>query len=541
MLTAPMTSSPQPRSVLINRGLILFAVMGVAFLAFISASVHGWQSQTAQASRFQEIFRSKVDLEQAKRLLHALGEDLAATTGSPDGEAGATALARFGNKARDIQALVSSWSKPAAAPTGMDVELRERLSKLANQHVGLVTRLPSTRYLSVPVIGALNAERFEVQSQLDELLMRLSRDIAALERMDVSLLHAALPMFLTGLMGIGLGLGVTGYFLLQWARPLAELTRLAARVAEGAVTAHFPYLRRKDEIGSLAQTAVLLQDLALKNLDLRRTAKRARRAEELALQNEAIAGARLAKLTENLPLGVLLVDPKVGISVNNAYMQMYGLPASMASGGSIEALFQHHATHGLLSAPALAYEAVAADRMSEGRAFVHQATLTDGRTMKIRERPLSGGGWLSLHEDFTEQGRLHRQLERAERFLVQVSENIGEAILARDPRTRRYIFANRAAESLLGVSRELIMGKTAKDILGSSAAKRIEDDDDLLLKTITTETEDERVIETPANGNRKVAVRRIRINTGKGDADYLLSIIRDLAPPLPSASVSSRH
>jgi len=536
MVTTPTLSSPQPRSVLIKRCLTLIAIMGAALLAFISASVHAWQSQPGEASRFQEVFRSTVHIEQAKRLLHGLGEGLAMTNGGRDGEAGATTRARLGNNARDIQALVNSWSKSATTPKGMDVELRERLSKLANQYVGLVTRLPSSPPLSVPIIGVLNAERFEVQLQLDELLMKLARDIVALEGMDASLIHAALPMFLTGLIGIGFGLGATGYFLLHWARPLTELTKLAARVVEGSVTAYSQYLRRKDEIGNLAKTTVLLQEIAVTNDGLRRTTKRARRAEGLALQNEAIVGARLAKLTENIPLGILLVDPKAGISVNNAYIHMYGLPASMASVGSIEALLEHHATHGLLPAPVLAYEAAAVGRMSEGRASVHQARLTDGRTFKIRERPLSGGGWLSLHEDFTEQGRLHRQLERAERFLVQVSENIGEAILARDPRTRKYIFANRAAESLLGISRELIIGKTAKDILGDEAAIRIENDDNILLKTETTEIEDERVIETPANGRRKVAVRRIRINTGKGDADYLISIIRDLSASSPEAS-----
>ncbi|AMJ61188.1 hypothetical protein AXW83_13565 [Bosea sp. PAMC 26642] len=418
----------------------------------------------------------------------------------------------------------------------MDRALRERLGKLADQHLDLATRALGNLRLPVPITAAMKAERFDIQVQLDELIMKLSRQVFTVERMGRSLVEAALPMFLAGLAGIGMAAAATRHLLLQWARPFAELAGLASRVTEEDVTVHFPHLRRKDEIGTLARIVVLLQDLISRNSDLKKAAKLANRAEGLATQREAIAVTRLAKLSENLPHGVLLVDPKVGISVNNVYMQIYGLPAAMAGGGSFEILLDHHARLGLLSAPALAYEAVAADRMSAGRALVHQARLTDGRTIKIRERPLPGGGWLSVHEDFTEQGRLHRQLERAERFLVQVSDNIGEAILARDPQTRQYIFANRAAEKLLGVRRDLILGKTAREVLGDSAASRIENDDELLIGKVTAETEDEYFIETPENGSRKVAVRRLRMSAGRGDADCLLSVIRDLAPAALSAA-----
>jgi len=53
-------------------------------------------------------------------------------------------------------------------------------------------------------------------------------------------------------------------------------------------------------------------------------------------------------------------------------------------------------------------------------------------------------------------------------------ENVPEAIVAKDARSLRYVFANRGAERLYGISRREIVGKTARDLFPASNAELIE-------------------------------------------------------------------
>src|SRR5258708_20014413 len=127
------------------------------------------------------------------------------------------------------------------------------------------------------------------------------------------------------------------------------------------------------------------------------------------------------------------------------------------------------------------YSAGIVERVTRRQPSSDEITLSDGRVISIQERAMDGGGWIAMHDDVTEQRRSRRILERTEQFLATIIENIPQGIVAKDARSLRYVFVNRAAEEMIGMSRAEIMGKTARELFPAQAADLIEQRDRQLL------------------------------------------------------------
>jgi PAS domain S-box-containing protein len=146
---------------------------------------------------------------------------------------------------------------------------------------------------------------------------------------------------------------------------------------------------------------------------------------------------------------------------------------------------------------------------------------------------MDGGGWVSTHDDCTEERRMQRVLERTERFLVTVVENVAEAIAAKDARSLRYVFVNRAAEKLFELPRASIIGKTAREIFPVEIADMIERGDRHLIDGNEQLEAMVHVVETPA-GRRIRAVRRVPIRGPDGESRVFLSRIEPTGTRRPS-------
>ena len=104
-----------------------------------------------------------------------------------------------------------------------------------------------------------------------------------------------------------------------------------------------------------------------------------------------------------------------------------------------------------------------------------------------------------------------RDIDRTERFLATVLENVTQAIVAKDAQDLRYVFVNRAAEKLYGLPRSEIIGKSARDLFSGEAADLIERMDRELLAGDENVDVAVQTWETPNNGRRRVSARRFRI------------------------------
>lgn len=97
-------------------------------------------------------------------------------------------------------------------------------------------------------------------------------------------------------------------------------------------------------------------------------------------------------------------------------------------------------------------------------------------------------------QDLTKENRARRsaeaevrnkvqQLTRAQAFLTTIVENVPVTIFVRELPECRFVLVNREAEKLLGISREELLGRTVSDVFPGPAARRIEDHDQIQLRS----------------------------------------------------------
>ncbi|MDC7784288.1 PAS-domain containing protein [Rhodoplanes sp. TEM] len=233
----------------------------------------------------------------------------------------------------------------------------------------------------------------------------------------------------------------------------------------------------------------------------------------------------LATVVNNLQHAVVGIDASMRLVLcNDRYLDLYGLPREAAEPGlPLEALLRRKARAGTAPGDAEAFIRWVAAR----KTATAEVELADGRVIRITNRPLAVGGWVSTHEDVTEQRRAETALLLRAELLAGVLDGLPDAILVKDARDLRYVLANRAAEALLGLPRSAIVGKTARQIFPDATAALIAADDRDVITTREPTLVTERAIETPAAGPRIVSARCVPVRDRTGELQFLLTAIED--------------
>src|SRR6476646_1335873 len=139
---------------------------------------------------------------------------------------------------------------------------------------------------------------------------------------------------------------------------------------------------------------------------------------------------------------------------------MYKLdPKVVKPSCTLKRLIEYRKETGLFSGDVDSYVQKILDAMAQGTSQSHYVQASDGRIVLAKNEPLAGGGWVSTHEDVTEQ-RQAEQERAAIRSQEQRRATIDSAIASFRP----------AAERLLsGVSNSATaMRSTALALFGSS-------------------------------------------------------------------------
>jgi PAS domain S-box-containing protein len=318
--------------------------------------------------------------------------------------------------------------------------------------------------------------------------------------------------------------------------PLSEITQATDLIAAGKIQIDIPFVDRKDEIGHLARAVENFREATCRNFELEQLEIGTAKQRDTAMgQRDKLNDKyletkwQLRAALNNMPHGLVMMDSKAKILMTNVrFREMYQLPAEIIGPDTtLRDILKYRAEKGLFLGDVDEFIDAILDRVAKGKPSVRELALADGRLFRIAEQPMAGGGWVATHEDFTEQRRAERILERTERFLATIVENVSEAIVAKDARTLRYTFVNKAAETLLGLPRARILGKSVRDLFPAETSELIEDKDRQLL---TGDQEGEvtvRTVDTPNNGRRTVAVRRVRIAGEAGESQIFLSMIED--------------
>ena len=385
---------------------------------------------------------------------------------------------------------------------------------------------------------------------------KLTSDIEALERIyqqrarDADALanenrYAAAYLFALGLLALVLaGLNVV-VMRGSVVGALADITQATDRIAQGDVKSEVPHLHRHDEIGRLARAVQNFRDAVARIFELEELelgtaqARDAARTERDNFNDKYQAKKwQLSAAINSMPQGLVMLDGKANVVAMNAkYRQIYNLPETIQAGSAtLEEILQHRVKSGLFSGDVPKYVAAVLDRIARREPAAYEIALNDGRIIKIYERPMDGGGWVSVQEDVTEQRQRERMLERMERFLATIIENVAEGIIAKDARNLRYVFVNKAAEKMIGMSRGEIIGKTARELFSAEAAALIERRDQQLL---AQKQQLEPIIDTidnPARGRRVISARRVQIGGANEESHMFVTMVEDRTEKMVAAA-----
>jgi methyl-accepting chemotaxis protein len=166
-----------------------------------------------------------------------------------------------------------------------------------------------------------------------------------------------------------------------------------------------PYQRAgmplQDVVTTLASHAPLLLGLSLAALLL----------TAVLLQRQAAQNRRLSAALNNMSQGLSMFDAQGRITLlNQRYLDMYKLsPEIVKPGCSLHQLIQHRVDTGVLKTDVDAYCKRIMDGIGKQASTPHYVEASDGRIVLAKNEPLPGGGWVSTHEDVTEQRRAEEE------------------------------------------------------------------------------------------------------------------------------------
>ncbi|MGW1421625.1 PAS-domain containing protein [Bradyrhizobium manausense] len=325
---------------------------------------------------------------------------------------------------------------------------------------------------------------------------------------------------------------------------LAEITQATDRIAQGDVKSEVPHLGRHDEIGHLARAVQNFRDAVARIFELEELELGTAQARDAAMTerdkfNDKYQAKKwqLSAAINSMPQGLIMLDGKADVVAMNAnYRRIYNLPEAIQAGSTLEEILRHRVKSGLFSGDVTKYVGAVLERIAKREPTAYEISLNDGRTIKIYERPMDGGGWVSVQEDVTEQRQRERILERMERFLATIIENVTEGIIAKDARNLRYVFVNKAAEKMIGMSRGEIIGKTARELFSAEAAELIERRDQQLLAQKQQLEPIVDTIDNPARGRRVISARRVQIGGTGEDSHMFVTMVEDRTEKLVAAA-----
>jgi methyl-accepting chemotaxis protein len=121
--------------------------------------------------------------------------------------------------------------------------------------------------------------------------------------------------------------------------------------------------------------------------------------------------SRLVNAIDNMSQGLNVFDAQGRITlVNQRYLEMYKLsPDIVKPGCTLRELIVHRKETGLLVDDVDSYCRKIMDSVGKGSSTPHYVSASDGRIVLAKNEPLPGGGWVSTHEDVTEQRRAEEE------------------------------------------------------------------------------------------------------------------------------------
>ena len=250
----------------------------------------------------------------------------------------------------------------------------------------------------------------------------------------------------------------------------------------------------------------------------RQTAAYARELDSVA------ASFRLVFDSNPLPMWVFDRTTCRFLAVNEAAMAHYGYTLQQFFGMSILEIRPEDQRQDLLQALRSGRD------LPQGRTWRHRRA--DGSEIDVAtySRTLTYAGQpavLIAAIDVTAQQYAERELRRARSFLDSIFDNVPVSVFVKDVQADRYVLVNRAAEDLLGVPREQVIGRRPDDLSPGKAAMEARKSALAELQSGARFTVSDHALETPGHGTRHVMTKRVMIGDASGESEYMLTVVQD--------------
>ncbi|MBE9556709.1 MAG: PAS domain-containing protein [Proteobacteria bacterium] len=195
-----------------------------------------------------------------------------------------------------------------------------------------------------------------------------------------------------------------------------------------------------------------------------------KKAEKALLEREE----ELETIADNLPVLMGRFDRDWRYRfINREGANWYGMPASEIIGKTIPDLFPRKTTEAIRPS-------VEAVLRGENAIFAGPMEYPDGKTRNIEitfapDKTLGGEvqGWFALAQDLTERQESAEALQKNERQLSTITDNLPVLITQFD-KEGRFEFINKAGEEWYGYPAGDIVGKTIAEILGAESNAKVE-------------------------------------------------------------------
>jgi diguanylate cyclase (GGDEF)-like protein len=248
----------------------------------------------------------------------------------------------------------------------------------------------------------------------DALVTYKTQQMRAIQHEVEQLRRSGANLTRSALVGAAVALILIGPFSLMVTRGivirLQRMTGTMLKLASNDTAVRVSGTKYDDEIGDMARALEVFKANAV---------------AVLAHQDEIeTLNARFEFALENMSRGLSMFDSNHRLIVCNAhYREMYALTPALTQPGTT---FASILAHRIRVGTGRLGESVGGVRLNwpmddpataQGAAGLQSLThdLADGRVMQIAYQPLSGGGWVALHEDVTEERAQDVRIERLAR------------------------------------------------------------------------------------------------------------------------------
>jgi PAS domain S-box-containing protein len=157
----------------------------------------------------------------------------------------------------------------------------------------------------------------------------------------------------------------------------------------------------------------------------------------------------------------------------------------------------------------------------------YERQTNDGRWVRMDSRRLNSGGRISSMVDITDLKAREAEAEASREFLDRIIEAVPAPLVVKDGSDGRFLLLNRAGEELLGIPREMHLGKTGYDLFPKEQADLFAAQDREVMDSGELKIIEEEAIETPNNGVRYLRTKKIAAR-GPTGASVLVAVSEDI-------------